>query len=131
MDANYDAESVSSSPGVQKRSLPVDFNFESMKRVLAEPTEANKREAREKQAAIGRTFRETAFEDLVRRTEPQHDVLQNKLNEIFNSLSAERQINCGNQLMAAAGATVVDGANSKMNQQRPIYENNFPELFFY
>ncbi|XP_019539726.2 protein EFR3 homolog cmp44E isoform X1 [Aedes albopictus] len=131
VDANYDAESVSSSPGVQKRSLPVDFNFESMKRVLAEPTEANKREAREKQAAIGRTFRETAFEDLVRRTEPQHDVLQNKLNEIFNSLSAERQINCGNQLMAAAGATVVDGANSKMNQQRPIYENNFPELFFY
>lgn len=129
IDANYnDIESISSSPGVQKRSLALEYNFESMKRVLAEPTEASKREAREKQAAIGRTFRETAFEDLVRRTEPKHDVIQDKLNEIFNSLSAERQINCGNQLMMSSSAAADTG---KLNQQRPIYENNFPELFFY
>ncbi|EDS26212.1 conserved hypothetical protein [Culex quinquefasciatus] len=134
VDANYnDIESVSSSPGVQKRSLASEFNFESMKRVLAEPTEASKREAREKQAAIGRTFRETAFEDLVRRTEPKHDVIQDKLNEIFNSLSTERQIgSCAGQL-AKLEASAVDGggAGGKLNQQRAVYENNFPELFFY
>lgn len=135
VDANYnDIESVSSSPGVQKRSLASEFNFESMKRVLAEPTEASKREAREKQAAIGRTFRETAFEDLVRRTEPKHDVIQDKLNEIFNSLSTERQIgSCAGQL-AKLEASAVDGGGAgggKLNQQRAVYENNFPELFFY
>ncbi|XP_053684005.1 protein EFR3 homolog cmp44E [Sabethes cyaneus] len=128
---NYnDIESVSSSPGVQKRSLASDYNFEAMKRVLAEPTEAAKREAHERQVAIGRTFRETAFEDLVRRTEPQHEVIQNRLNEIFNSLAAERQISCGNQMMLNSSAvSAVDG--TKVNQQRTIYENNFPELFFY
>ncbi|XP_058831019.1 protein EFR3 homolog cmp44E isoform X1 [Topomyia yanbarensis] len=130
VESNYnDIESVSSSPGVQKRSLASDFNFESMKRVLAEPTEAAKREANERQAAIGRTFRETPFEDLVRRTEPQHEVIQNRLNEIFNSLAAERQISCGNQLMMSSPGSVVDGG--KVSQQRAIYENNFPELFFY
>ncbi|XP_055619562.1 protein EFR3 homolog cmp44E isoform X2 [Toxorhynchites rutilus septentrionalis] len=134
VDANYnDVESVSSSPGVQKRSLASEYNFESMKRVLAEPTEASKRESREKQAAIGRTFRETAFDDLLRRTEPKHDVIQNKLNEIFNSLSAERQISCGSSQLAAIGASAATGTadGGKLNQQRPIYANNFPELFFY
>ncbi|XP_055533005.1 protein EFR3 homolog cmp44E isoform X2 [Wyeomyia smithii] len=127
---NYnDIESISSSPGVQKRSLASDYNFESMKRVLAEPTEAAKREAQERQVAIGRTFREMAFEDLIRRTEPQHEVIQNRLNEIFNSLAAERQISCGNQLMLNSATSAVDGA--KVSQQRVIYENNFPELFFY
>jgi hypothetical protein len=87
-----------------------------MKRVLAEPTEATKREQRERQIQINKAFRETNFDDLVRRTEPKHDVIQNKLNEIFNSLSAERQIN---------------QADGTKQAQKPIYENNFPELFFY
>ncbi|XP_058053542.1 protein EFR3 homolog cmp44E isoform X2 [Anopheles bellator] len=140
VDSSYnEIESVSSSPGVQKRSLASEYNFESMKRVLAEPTEATKREAREKQMQIGRAFRETAFEDLVRRTEPKHDVIQNKLNEIFTALSVERQISCGIQagsLLAGNGGLngpLLDGAGKQMGigGQRPIYENNFPELFFY
>ncbi|XP_049546231.1 protein EFR3 homolog cmp44E isoform X2 [Anopheles darlingi] len=141
VDSSYnEIESVSSSPGVQKRSLASEYNFESMKRVLAEPTEATKREAREKQMQIGRAFRETAFEDLVRRTEPKHDVIQNKLNEIFTALSAERQISCGIQAGSLLGANgglngpLIDGGKQLGGVgggQRPIYENNFPELFFY
>ncbi|XP_050080202.1 protein EFR3 homolog cmp44E isoform X1 [Anopheles maculipalpis] len=141
VDSSYnDIESVSSSPGVQKRSLASEYNFESMKRVLAEPTEASKREAREKQMAIGRTFRETAFEDLVRRTEPKHDVIQNKLNEIFNALSAERQISATCSVQAGSllgangglsGPTMIEPGKHAGAGQRPIYENNFPELFFY
>lgn len=142
VDSSYnEIESVSSSPGVQKRPLASEYNFESMKRVLAEPTEATKREAREKQMQIGRAFRETAFEDLVRRTEPKHDVIQNKLNEIFTALSAERQISCGIQAGSLLGANgglngpLIDGGKQLGGGggggQRPIYENNFPELFFY
>lgn len=112
-----DIDSVNSSPGLQRRSLALELNFESMKKQLAEPTEASKREAREKQLQIVKTFRESTFDDLVRRTEPKHDVIQNKLNELFNSLALERQI------------SQVDGKIA--TKEKPIYEHNFPELFFY
>lgn len=85
-----------------------------MKRMLAEPTERSKREAKDKEMQLLKTFRESDFEDLIRRTEPRHDVIQNKLNEIFNSLGNERPI------------SQIDGKS-----QKTIYENNFPELFFY
>jgi protein EFR3 len=86
-----------------------------MKRALAEPTEASKREVREKQLQINKDFREANFEDLMRRTEP--NLIQNKLNELFNTLALERiQIN------------QIDGNKSK---DKPIYEHHFPELFFY
>lgn len=56
-----------------------------MKRALAEPSEAMKREQREKQLQIVRTFREGNFEDLVRCTEPKVSVLKNiYLTAIFN-----------------------------------------------
>lgn len=42
-----------------------------MKRYLAEPSEAVKREQQEKQMQIVRTFRESNFEDLMKRTEPK------------------------------------------------------------
>lgn len=84
-----------------------------MKRMLAEPTERSKREARDKEIQIIKAFRENDFDDLIRRTEPKHDVIQNRLNELFNSLGTERN-------------TQVDG-----KLQKAIYENNFPELFFY
>lgn len=111
-----------------------------MKRALAEPTESAKKEAREKQMQIVRTFRESNFDDLVRRTEPkvvaprvnypldheiksffllsvQHELIQNRLNELFNSLASERQI------------TQTETKNT--TTQKPVYENNFPELFYY
>lgn len=57
-------------PNLQKMLAP-EYNFDAMKRALAEPTEAVKREQREKQMQIVRSFREGNFEDLVRRTEPK------------------------------------------------------------
>ncbi|XP_034651398.1 protein EFR3 homolog cmp44E isoform X2 [Drosophila subobscura] len=118
---NGDVDSVSSSPGVCKKILAPEFNFDAMKRALAEPTEAAKREQRERQMQIVRTFREGEFDDLVRRTEPKHDLIQNRLNELFNSLAVERQISQSDSKVAQ-----LQGSNEK-----PIYETNFPELFYY
>lgn len=112
-----DADSVNSSPGVLKKTLAPELNFDAMKRALAEPTESAKKEAREKQMQIVRTFRESNFDDLVRRTEPKHELIQNRLNELFNSLASERQI------------TQTETKNT--TTQKPVYENNFPELFYY
>ncbi|XP_020715526.1 protein EFR3 homolog cmp44E isoform X1 [Ceratitis capitata] len=116
---NADGDSVTSSPGVSKKMLAPEYNFEAMKRALAEPSEAMKREQREKQLQIVRTFREGDFEDLVRRTEPKHDLIQNRLNDLFNSLAVERQI------------TQSDNKTQQLQAEKPIYETNFPELFYY
>lgn len=113
---NNDNDSIKSSPGVQKKQLSIELNFDAMKRQLAEPTETTKREEREKQIQIVKTFRDSTFDDLMRHTEPKHDLIQNRLADLFNSLATERQI------------TMVD---SKQAKEKPIYEHNFPELFFY
>lgn len=42
-----------------------------MKRFLSEPSEAARREQRDKQMQIMQTFRESDFDDLIRRTEPK------------------------------------------------------------
>lgn len=117
---NNDADSVSSSPGFSKKSLAPEVNFEAMKRALAEPSEKVKKEQREKQLQIGRTFRESDFDDLIRRTEPKHEIIQNRLNDLFNSIAIERQISQS------------DIKNQQQHQtQKPIYEISFPELFYY
>ncbi|XP_017066118.1 protein EFR3 homolog cmp44E isoform X2 [Drosophila eugracilis] len=118
---NGDVDSVSSSPGVCKKLLAPEFNFDAMKRALAEPTEAAKREQRERQMQIVRTFREGEFDDLMRRTEPKHDLIQNRLNELFNSLAVERQITQSD----------TKAAQLQASNEKPIYETNFPELFYY
>ncbi|XP_017027908.1 protein EFR3 homolog cmp44E isoform X1 [Drosophila kikkawai] len=118
---NGDVDSVSSSPGVCKKLLAPEFNFDAMKRALAEPTEAAKRELRERQMQIVRTFREGEFDDLMRRTEPKHDLIQNRLNELFNSLAVERQITQSD----------TKAAQLQASNEKPIYETNFPELFYY
>lgn len=69
---NNDTDSVGSSPGVQrKQALPAGFNFDAMKRRLAKPTEAAKKLERDKQIELSKTFRESNFDDLLRRTEPK------------------------------------------------------------
>lgn len=114
-----DNESVNSSPGMQRRGLVSDYNFDAMKRALAEPTEAVKKERMESQRKLNNTFRNANFEDLVRRTEPKHDVIQARLSELFNSLAAERQmIGQAEQIKA-------------IQPNKAVYENTFPELFFY
>ncbi|KAH8300050.1 hypothetical protein KR044_008988 [Drosophila immigrans] len=118
---NGDVDSVNSSPGICKKILAPEFNFDAMKRALAEPTEAAKREQRERQMQIVRTFREGEFDDLMRRTEPKHDLIQNRLNELFNSLAVERQITQSDNKTAQLQA----------NNEKPVYETKFPELFYY
>lgn len=46
----------------------------------------------------------------------QHDILQNKLNEIFKSLSVNEN---------------TSPSEEPKKQQIPTYEQNFPELFYY
>lgn len=113
-----DNDSINSSPGVQRRTLGADYNFDAMKRALGEPTEAAKRERMESQRQITKTFRNANFDELMRRTEPKHD-LQARLSELFNSLAVERQIM---------------GQKDQLETVQPnktVYEKSFPELFFY
>ncbi|XP_055385800.1 protein EFR3 homolog cmp44E isoform X2 [Condylostylus longicornis] len=114
---NNDGDSNNSSPSLTKKILAPEYNFDAMKRALAEPTEKYKREMDEKQKQIGKTFRESTFDDLIRRTEPKHEIIQNRLNDLFTSLSVERQI-------AAQD-------NKFQQNYKTVYENNFPELFYY
>lgn len=53
-------------------------------------------------------------------------MIQNKLNELFTSLANERPLVNYSQMENFAA-----GGNQKQQAQKPIYENNFPELFFY
>lgn len=88
-----DTDSVSSSPGLpRKPTLPQGFNFEAMKRRLAEPTEAAKREAKEKQVQLSKSFRDSNFDDLIRRTEPKVSIrkLFWCINSDFNCLLSAR-----------------------------------------
>lgn len=144
--------SVNSSPVLPRRqAITVELNFDAMKRALAEPTEAAKREVRERSAQLGRVFREASFDELLRRTEPKHDMLQNRLNDLFTALAVERQIQAQSELKLAAasagvqpllaaamagvsvggGGMAAAAAAAATGRERPIYEQSFPELFYY
>ncbi|XP_071054459.1 protein EFR3 homolog cmp44E isoform X2 [Onthophagus taurus] len=89
------------------------LTFESMKKVLTEQTDSKKEQEAERREQISHTFRTAPFSELVRKTQPKHDALQSKLNEIFKSLS------------------VNEGHRSPTDRKNnvPVYEQNFPELF--
>lgn len=54
----------------------------------------------------------------------QHDLIQNRLNELFNSLAVERQITQSDNKTAQL-------QNNNNNSEKPVYETKFPELFYY
>lgn len=56
---------------ILQKALAPEYTVDAMKRYLAEPSETVKREQQEKQKQIVRTFRESDFEDLMKRTEPK------------------------------------------------------------
>lgn len=120
--------SVNSSPVLIRKPITVDLNFDAMKRSLAEPTESAKREQRERKLQISKAFREANFDDLMRRTEPKHDVIQTRLNDLFTALAVERQIQAQTELKNSAP---LSGGGGVGVRERPIYENHFPELFYY
>lgn len=114
----------------------LELNFEGMKRILTAPNDSAKQEEinKEKQEEMVKNLKEQDFDELMKFSEPavnqkkstenlfshffipQHDQIQNKLNELFNSLALDRPF--------------VDNTLSNKNQ-KPIYEKNFPELFFF
>ncbi|KAJ8963209.1 hypothetical protein NQ318_018675 [Aromia moschata] len=109
-----EGDSASSSPGVQRKHPEEELTFESMKKVLTEPPEVRKEAEAERRKQLSHTFRTATFSELL-RTQPKHDALQNKLNEIFQSLT-------------------VNGNRSPSDEKKsniPTYEQNFPELFYY
>lgn len=113
-----DNDSVNSSPGTERRVLNPEYNFDAMKRVLGGPTEAEKREQSESQRQIAKFWRNATFEEILRRTEPKKD-LQMRLSKLFDDLQKEQQI-------------IVENDKLKTSQpNKSIYENTFPELFFY
>ncbi|KAJ8965964.1 hypothetical protein NQ314_003812 [Rhamnusium bicolor] len=111
-----EGDSATSSPGVQRKYPEEELTFESMKKILTEPPEIRKEAEAERRKQLSHTFRTATFSELVRRTQPKHDVLQNKLNEIFKSLSLNENRSPTEE-------------NKKSNI--PTYEQNFPELFYY
>ncbi|KAK4885965.1 hypothetical protein RN001_002236 [Aquatica leii] len=117
LPGTQEVDSVSSSPGVQRKLPEEELTFESMKRVLTEPPEARKEAEAEKREQLSHTFRTATFSELVHRTQPKHDLLQNKLSEIFKSLSTSE----------------MHQSPSERNKKSsiPVYEQNFPELFLY
>nr|CAH7716742.1 unnamed protein product [Callosobruchus chinensis] len=110
-----EVDSAASSPGVQRKQTEEELTFESMKKVLTEPPEVRKEAEAERRKQLSHTFRTASFSELVRRTKPKHDVLQNKLNEIFKSLSTNENTS----------------PTEEKKSEMPTYEQNFPELFYY
>lgn len=135
--------SVNSSPILPRRAaIALELNFDAMKRTLSEPTDAAKREQRERNVQLSQMFREASFDELVRRTEPRHEQLQNRLNDLFTALAVDRQIQAQTEFKTTlATATTVAHINvtslgavvasEKTSRERPIYEQSFPELFYY
>ncbi|ENN74642.1 hypothetical protein D910_09626 [Dendroctonus ponderosae] len=110
----HEVDSAASSPGVTRKLPEEGLSFESMKKVLSEPPEIRKESEAEKRKQISHTFRTATFSELVRLTQPKHDLLQNKLNEIFKSLTT-----------AESSSTTDDP--KKLSK----CEESFPELFYY
>ena len=117
----------------------MELNFEGMKRILTATTETSKQEEvnKEKRELLAKRLKEDDFDDLMQFTEAsvspwkcfimlfiknlsclQHNHIQNKLNELFNSLAMDRPF-------------IDNSAIAKNQSQKPVYERNFPELFFF
>lgn len=127
-----DNDSVNSSPGVQRRVLNPDYNFDAMKRVLGGPTEAEKREQVESQRQLAKFWRNASFEEILRRTEPKKD-LQSRLSKLFEELQRDQlQRDQFQKEQQKEQQTIAEIDKLKSNHpNKTIYENTFPELFFY
>ncbi|XP_067006457.1 protein EFR3 homolog cmp44E [Anabrus simplex] len=127
-DIQVEVDSVSSSPGFQRKHPEEELTFESMKKILSESPESKKEAEEEKRLQLSETFRTAAFEDLVSRTQAKNDILQNKLNEIFSKLST----GLADGLRAPPTPTPSSKQeNDALRNNPPAYEVHFPELFVY
>ncbi|KAL1514341.1 hypothetical protein ABEB36_003614 [Hypothenemus hampei] len=111
----HEVDSAASSPGVTRKLIEEDLMFDGMKKLLTEPPEIRKESEAERRKQLNHTFRTCSFAELVRITQPKHDTLQNKLNEIFKSISEHE----------------TGSIHEESRKELPTYEQNFPELFYY
>ncbi|KAG8035729.1 hypothetical protein G9C98_001385 [Cotesia typhae] len=117
---SVELDSGGSSPGTQKKLMVEELTFESMKKILTESSNIQN-EDEEKRIQLSEYFRNASFQDLILKTQPQHDVLQSKLSDIFNSITVEPR-NLSQQNIQA-----IDPKSTPT----PAYEIHFPELFVY
>ncbi|KAM3958163.1 protein EFR3 homolog stmA [Aphomia sociella] len=127
-------DSASSSPGVQRHAGTVSaadsgaavdksVSLEALRRAAGPPGDAERRDAERRRATLNNAFRTAPFQRLVALTQPQYEI-QEKLEEIFNSISEE-------PLLPMSGSCSPAGNTKSYQQHVPPYTKYFPELFLY
>ncbi|KAK6622563.1 hypothetical protein RUM44_002375 [Polyplax serrata] len=112
-----EVDSVSSSPGLQKKYPEEALTFEYLKKIMSESTEVKKAADEEKRTRITKAFRSASFQELIRSTQSKSE-LQNKLHEILRE--------------AAKTEEMADVPMLCREKEKPrAYEVLFPELFLY
>ncbi|CAG4939779.1 unnamed protein product [Colias eurytheme] len=82
-------DSANSSPGVQRHPMQNEnVSLEALRRAASGPSEAERRDAERKRVTLNNTFRTAPFDHLLHITQPKYEI-QDKLEEIFNSISEE------------------------------------------
>ncbi|CAK1543350.1 unnamed protein product [Leptosia nina] len=94
-----------------------NVSLEALRRAASGPTEAERRDAERKKVSLNNTFRTAPFDHLLHITQPKYEI-QDKLEEIFNSISEEPLLPMG--------------ANSPTGKtQSQPYTKYLTELFLY
>lgn len=125
---SVEVDSVASSPGVTRKHPGEEITVESLKKLLAEPSDAHRQAEEERRMQILEKFRTAAFEDLVARTESKTEALHNKLNEIFCKLAPSSLEH------RPPGSPLPPSKLEECHKQATppsVYEIQFPELFVF
>ncbi|KAJ8710898.1 hypothetical protein PYW08_009413 [Mythimna loreyi] len=116
-------DSANSSPGVQRSSgSGGGVSLEALRRAAGGPGAAERRDAERRRATLNNAFRTKPFDQLLHITQPKYEI-QDKLEQIFNSISSE-------PLLPASAACSPPG-HKPYARAVPPYTKYFPELFLY
>ncbi|CAF4873001.1 unnamed protein product [Pieris macdunnoughi] len=111
-------DSANSSPGVQRHPTQSEnVSLEALRRAASGPSEAERRDAERRKVSLNNTFRTAPFDHLLHITQPKYEI-QDKLEEIFNSISEEPLLPIG------------AGSPAGKTQNQP-YTKYLTELFLY
>ncbi|XP_059061273.1 protein EFR3 homolog cmp44E [Achroia grisella] len=117
-------DSAHSSPGAQRHATQAEsVSLEALRRAAGGPSDAERRELQRRRATLNNAFRTAPFTHLVALTQPKYEI-QEKLEEIFNSISEE-------PLLPMSGSCSPAGNTKSYQQNVPPYTKYFPELFLY
>ncbi|XP_022116306.2 protein EFR3 homolog cmp44E isoform X2 [Pieris rapae] len=111
-------DSANSSPGVQRHPTQSEnVSLEALRRAASGPSDAERRDAERRKVSLNNTFRTAPFDHLLHITQPKYEI-QDKLEEIFNSISEEPLLPIG------------AGSPAGKTQNQP-YTKYLTELFLY